>query len=103
MNNYKPNLIDIANLLELKTIGIIPEKKIVSTPKIKIDRFLSFLNEDNANLLIFIFIVIFFTILFLFLYYRHKNKNIKEFAKHQTIIKFVSSVDNHLNYNKTSI
>ena len=27
MNNYKPNLIDIANLLELKTIGIIPEKK----------------------------------------------------------------------------
>lgn len=101
MNNYKPNLIDINNLLKINNLGN-PPKNIVQ-PKIQIDRFLSFINKDNSNYVIIIFLIAFFIILILFLYYRNKNKKLKEFSKHQTIIKFVSSVDNHLNYNKTSI
>jgi hypothetical protein len=102
MNNFKPNLIDINNLIKLKNIGIEPVK-IIAEPDIKIDNFLSFLNKQNANLLLVVSILIFFIILSLFLYFRYKNKETKDFAKHQTIIQFVSSVDNHLNYNKTSI
>jgi hypothetical protein len=102
MNNIKPNLIDFNNLVKLNSIGLEPPKTIVENP-IKIDSFLSFLNKKNANLLSLIFIIIFFVILLLFLYYRYKNRKNKDFTKHQTIIQFVSSVDNHLNYNKTSI
>ena len=102
MNNIKPNLIDVNNLVKLKNIGLDAPKVIIEN-EIKIDSFLSFLNKKNANLMSFVFIVIFFIILSLFLYYRFKNKKTKDFAKHQTIIQFVSSVDNHLNYNKTSI
>ena len=102
MNNFKPNLIDINNLLKLKNIGLEPVKIIVE-PDIQIDNFVSFLNKKNANLLLFVSILIFFIILSLFLYFRYKNREGKDFAKHQTIIQFVSSVDNHLNYNKTSI
>ena len=36
-------------------------------------------------------------------YYKYKNKETKEFNKDKSIIQFISSVDNHLNYNKTSI
>jgi hypothetical protein len=101
MNNIKPNLIDLNNLVKLKNIGLEPPKIVKN--EILIDSFLSFLNKKNANLLSVIFIILFFIILSLFLYYRFKNKKDKDFAKHQTIIQFVSSVDNHLNYNKTSI
>ena len=102
MNNIKPNLIDFNNLVKLKNIGLEPPEIIVEN-EIIIDSFLSFFNKKNVNLLTIILIIIFFIILTLFLYYRFKNRKCKDFSKHQTIIQFVSSVDNHLNYNKTSI
>jgi len=102
MNNIKPNLIDYNNLAKLRNIGL-EAPQIIMDNTVKIDSFLSFLNKKNVNLLTFIFIVVFFIVLSLFLYYRFKNRKSKDFVKHQTIIQFVSSVDNHLNYNKTSI
>ena len=101
MNNIKPNLIDYNNLVKLKNVGL--QAPIINNNTVHIDGFLSFLNMKNANSLTFLFIIVFFILLSLFLYYRYKQRKFKDFDKHQTIIQFISSVDNHLNYNKTSI
>jgi hypothetical protein len=101
MINIKPNLIDYNNLLKLNNSSL--HAPIINDNIVKIDGFLSFLNIKNANSLTFLFIIVFFILLSLFLYYRYKHRKFKDFDKHQTIIQFISSVDNHLNYNKTSI
>jgi len=101
MINIKPNLIDYNYLFKLKNVGL--QAPIINENIVKMDGFLSFLNIKNANSLTFLFISVFFILLLLFLYYRYKHRKFKDFDKHQTIIQFISSVDNHLNYNKTSI
>ena len=101
MNN-KPSLIDHKSLLKLRTVGL-EDVKNFENDNLKIGGFLSFLNSKNIDILTNIFILIFFILLSIFLYYRYKNRKKDDFRKHQTIAQFISSVDNHLNYNITSI
>lgn len=101
MNN-KPSLIDYKKLFKLSSVGL-DDIKVVKNDKLQLGGFLSFLSSENIDILTNISIVIFFILLLIFLYYRYKNRKTDDFKKHQTIAQFISSVDNHLNYNITSI
>jgi len=99
--DIKPSLIEINNLIKMRNSAINVGNETLK--KIKIDGFLSFIYDIDTDKFSQIFVLIFFLLLILFLYYKYKNKETKEFNKDKSIIQFISSVDNHLNYNKTSI